>query len=373
MRVALLKMHSASKGGLEKYASRIASAFAKRGDEVFLLTTQEPETPQFGVEPVSFPVCRWPGFLRLEQFDRCVRRWLKKNPMEIVFGLERNREQTHLRAGGGVHAAYLCSRIESEGLFKYALCQINPQHRKLLELEKTAIHHPGLKKVFVNSRMVRDEWLQYYGVDPKKIEVIHNGVEWKELEERYRVWPQQRDSFLAAHGLDKETFHLLFIGNGYRRKGLWPLLLALAKWRFKDFHLSVIGKEKQSGRYQEMAKRLGLERRVRFFGPQKEIIPFYQMADVLAVPSFYDPFANVTIEALSFGLFVISSKTNGGSEILTEKTGCILERIEPDAILSALERALTSRKTAQIAEAIRASVSHLDFPVQLEKMIDACT
>ena len=47
--------------------------------------------------------------------------------------------------------------------------------------------------------------------------------------------------------------------------------------------------------------------------------PFYQMADALVIPSFYDPFANVTVEALAMGLFVLSSKHNGGPEILTKK------------------------------------------------------
>ena len=67
---------------------------------------------------------------------------------------------------------------------------------------------------------------------------------------------------------------------------------------------------------QALAAKLNIQRRVTFFGPQKEIRPFYQFADALVIPSFYDPFANVTVEALAMGLFVVSSKSNGGHEIL---------------------------------------------------------
>ena len=67
---------------------------------------------------------------------------------DIVFGMERNRFQTHIRAGNGVHAAFLKSRLASEGVLKYGMCLINPLHRKILELEKEGFENPKLKKIF---------------------------------------------------------------------------------------------------------------------------------------------------------------------------------------------------------------------------------
>jgi len=373
MRVALLKMQSKSQGGLEKYANRIASAFAKKGADVALLTTQKPEGRSPGIETHSFPICRWPGFLKLEQFDRCAERWLNKNPVDIVFGMERNRMQTHIRSGNGVHAAYLKSRLVSEGRFKYGMCLINPLHRKILELEKAAFEYPGLKKIFVNSRMVQQELIEHYAVDPSKIEVIHNGVEWKEHEAPFSCWQNEKKRTLERFSLDADSLQLLFIGHGYRRKGLDPLLIALSLWKHRDFHLSVIGKDKDIDRYHATTERLGLKGRIRYFGPQHEIVPFYQMADALVIPSFYDPFANVTLEALSFGLFVISSKTNGGHEILTEQNGAVIENLaSPESITAALDRCLGCRKTSESANRIRSSAARLDFSNQLSKLIDAC-
>lgn len=373
MRVALLKMEAKSRGGLEKYANRIASGFAQKGADVSLLTTGVGENRSAGIDSCSFPICRWPGFLRLEQYDRCIRRWLKKNPVDLIFGMERTRIQTHIRAGNGVHAAYLNSRLASEGRLKYAMCSINPLHRKILEMEKAAFESQGLKKIFVNSRMVQNELLKYYAVHPSKIEIIHNGVEWKEHEVPFAVWEKEKAAACQTHGLDPSALHLLFIGNGYRRKGLDELLFALSLWKFRNFHLSVVGKDKKLDAYQEKAARLGLKNRVRFFGVRQEILPFYQMADALVIPSFYDPFANVTLEALSFGLFVVSSKTNGGHEILTNQNGAIIENLlSPESILSSLDLCLGARKTAKSAKEIRDSISHLDFSNQLVKLIDAC-
>ena len=373
MRVALLKMEAKSQGGLEKYAGRIVSAFAKKGADISILTTQTSDRFSPKIAYHSFPISRWPGFIRLEQFDRCVGRWLKEHPVDIVFGMERNRIQTHIRAGNGVHAAYLKSRLVSEGLLKYGMCLINPLHRKILELEKAAFEFPGLKKIFVNSRMVQSELLDHYNVDPSKISVVHNGVEWQDQEAAFSIWQHGKKEALDRFGIDSNALHLLFIGHGYRRKGLDQLLKALSIWKFKDFHLSIIGKDKQINRYRTDVERLGLKDRVRFFGPQKEVVPFYQLADALIIPSFYDPFANVTLEALSFGLFVVSSKSNGGHEILTEENGAIIENLaSPESIAAALDRCLICRKTPESATRIRTSVSHLDFSNQISKLIDAC-
>ncbi len=64
--------------------------------------------------------------------------------------------------------------------------------------------------------------------------------------------------------------------------------------------------------------------------------PFYQLADALAIPSFYDPFANVTVEALAMGLFVVSSRSNGGFEILDPSKGIIIENLSESRFGSGL-------------------------------------
>ena len=156
------------------------------------------------------------------------------------------------------------------------------------------------------------------------------------------------------------------------RKGLDVLLNALASLSRRDFQLSIVGKENKVEFYKERAAQLGLQNKVCFFGPQPHIRPFYQMADALVIPSFYDPFANVTIEALAMGLFVVSSKTNGGHEILTDHNGAIIENLlDSDAIKAALERAMLHRKTRGSATRIRQSAAPFDFSFQLQKLIEA--
>lgn len=372
--VAVLKSRIDAKGGLEKYTRRVVSAFLETGAQVSLLTTEAPPqniSPLFSIH--SCETSSWFPSLRIEQFDRFVKKWLKTHPADLIFGMDRNRMQTHIRAGNGVHAAYLESRQLVEGRMKQVFCSFNPMHRKILEIEKEAFEHPLLQKLFVNSHWVKGQILSRFKTDPNKIVVVHNGVEWSEMEPDFADWENARKGLFQKWGLDPNRFQLLFIGNGYLRKGLDPLLEALARRKCRDVQLSVVGKEKRIDAYQKKCSLRGLQDTVKFFGPQKEIRPFYQMADCLAIPSFYDPFANVTVEALAMGLHVVSSKWNGGCEILTKENGTVIENLlQPEAVDSALKSALQHPKTKASSQQIRNSVEPLDFSRQLKTLIRGC-
>lgn len=371
-RVVLLKSRSNNHGGLEKYASRIAKAFLEKGAKVSILTTGEAldqsEIPVFATKTIP-----WPAFLRMEQFDFFVRKWLKKNPADLIFGMDRNRDQTHIRAGNGVHAAYLKSRFQTDSLFKACICHLNPLHRKILELEEAAFENPQLQKLFTNSEMVKKQILEHYRVDESKIQVIHNGVEWHEMQSDFLDWKMRKEEGLKKFGLNPSDFHFLFIGNGYSRKGLDRLLIALSQLKERSFHLSVIGKDNKIDLYKAKAIQLGLKDKVHFFGPSQEIRLFYQLADCLVIPSFYDPFANVTIEALAMGLFVLSSKHNGGSEILSADNGAVIENLQDlDSLVSSLQIAMQRPKNEKSGALIRQSVKRLDFSNQLKILMEAC-
>lgn len=311
MRVAIIKSPVQQPGGLEKVAQRITDGFRARGAQI------------------------------VQTMDA-----------DIVFAMDRSPFQTHLRAGNGSHWAYLQSRKLSEGWLKYWSCLINPRHRKILALERKAFEDPTLKKLFVNSHMVERQILERYHVDPKKVVVVHNGVEWSELEAKGKTGP----------------FTFLFIGHGFTRKGLRPLLEGMRLLNNPP-QLLVIGKDKHEAKFRALARGLPVE----FLGAQANVRPFYSQADALVIPSFYDPFANVTVEALAQGLFVVSSKFNGGSEVLTRENGTVIQDLlSPPSIKQALEIAMQHPKTQVSAAHIRESVKHLDYSIQLKTLLDAC-
>lgn len=366
--VTVIKANLDQKGGLEKYTWELVKDICILGTPVTLLTTGHFTAPFSHplLRVVCFSIAHSLSFVQLLHFDRKCLHFLKNNPSPVVLGLDRTRRQTHIRAGNGVHAAYLKHRVKEEGKFKALSFHFNPLHRALLRIEKQSFEDPHLKTLFTNSHMVRQEILAHYDVCPDKIAVVHNGVEWHAMQVAFDNWQDRKPHVLKKYGLDPSCFQFLFIGHNYKRKGLDKLLLALSRLKDVSFQLSVIGKEKDLDYFQQKAHALHLSKQVFFFGPSKDILSFYQLADALVIPSLYDPFANVTVEALAMGLFVISSRTNGGSEVLSNRSGTVIEDLDDSISFAAsLQKALAFPKTKNQSLFIRSSVQQLDFSNQL--------
>jgi UDP-glucose:(heptosyl)LPS alpha-1,3-glucosyltransferase len=101
--------------------------------------------------------------------------------------------------------------------------------------------------------------------------------------------------------------------------------LAIVKNEGHACTLRVIGRDKPNS-YEEQARRLGINDRITFEGPTSKIQDAYRSADLFVFPSLYDPFANVVLESLACGLPVITTTTNGSSEVISEKQeGYVIE------------------------------------------------
>lgn len=358
--IVLLKAGSSKKGGLERYVDRLIAGFLKRNTKVTLLTSGCVQQED-GYEKISLCPQYSLSYLHLLRFDKACNEWIKKNGASTVFGLDRNSFQTHYRAGNGVHAAYLQQRSSDEGFFKSLTFKLNPLHKAILSLERKTYENPSIKKIYTNSQMVKDEILSNYRADPQKIHVVHNGVEFDECENAFNASPKDRCT----------THQFLFIGYGWHRKGLAHLLQALSLLKQESFHLTIIGSDHNSTYFESLTDTLGLRKKVSFLGAKPSVLPFLQQADTLVVPSTYDPFANVTLEALAMGVFVVSSKFNGAHELLNKENGTIIQDLyDPHNFANHLKVALNRPKTSNSATLIRNSVKQYSVENQLSKIID---
>ena len=112
-------------------------------------------------------------------------------------------------------------------------------------------------------------------------------------------------------------------------RGLAPLLHAIA--RLKNPHLqllAVVGRSRPES-YQGKIKRLGLQDHVRFLGPKKDLAPYYAAADALALPTQYEAWGLVIVEALACGTRVLTSRLAGAAVTVREgETGELLDTPE---------------------------------------------
>jgi UDP-glucose:(heptosyl)LPS alpha-1,3-glucosyltransferase len=263
--------------------------------------------------------------------------------------------QDVLRSGGGSHRAFLQTLAEAGGLRRRVWQNLSPYHRSLLALERRQFHPGHYASILAVSREVKRELVRTYAVPEEKIVVIYNGVDQHRFQPAWRR--DGRETLRKKWGIPLEAPLVLFIGNGFRRKGLDRLLKACVLPRMKDSYLLVVGDDAQRGRYRSLAQDR-TNGKVVFAGRQADVEAFYGAADIVALPALQEAFGNVVLEALASGLPVVLSKTVGASEILTGglADGIVAEPDDPGKLaaklLAMLER---SRNTEFRLEAKRLS------------------
>jgi len=202
-------------------------------------------------------------------------------------------------------------------------------YRLIMALENRIYRNPKVSLAAVSQLTAREITTHFARPD---VTVIPNSVDLSRfnLPERLRRRPQARQ----ALQLPELEFVLVIVGNDYKKKGLTPLLNAVAPLRHLPLRILVVGRDSRSP-FLEPIRRLGLEGRVQFPEPSPDVMQFYAASDVYAGPSLHDSFALPPIEAMASGLPVITSATNGGSQIITDGfDGFVLQDAEDNESLS---------------------------------------
>jgi UDP-glucose:(heptosyl)LPS alpha-1,3-glucosyltransferase len=371
MRIAIIKSNFTPYGGAEKYTLKLIDAFIKNNVAVDVITSTHSDwsSTSLNFRQIVLNQFRYNNLLRLLTFNASVKQYLKKEPYDCILGMECTGYETHLRAGGGCHSAWIQRRCVESSWLKCLSFKINPFHKAMIAMEKHAFLSNKLKRIICNSHLVEREMAYFYPQVKDKLTVVHNGVEWNEFSEVFETGLNKRNDILQNLHLNPDRFFFLFVGSGYERKGLAKAIMALPLLP-EHTELIVAGKDKQQNRYQALCKNLGLAERVHFFGPQENIIPFLQVSDAFVLPTIYDPFSNASLEALAMGLYTITSDANGCAEVINDRAGFIIRNLKDiDSVAAAMKKALGNHLSKK---EIRNSIRYLDFEAQLKKIVHVC-
>lgn len=373
MSVAVIKSNYMHYGGGEKYAYHVVHAFAARGLATDVLTAEKgPWVEGEGIHRVLIPMFPTNNFLRLVSFNRGVQRYLERriSDYDCVLGMDRTVLQTHLRAGGGSHRGWLERRRRVSSAVRNASFSLNPFHRYMLRIEERSIRSPYLRRLICISNLVREDFLNFYDFDARRIAVIHNGVEWESLAVPFREALTAKDAIRSELGMQGDRFYFLYVGSGFERKGVRYIIRAL-RGMPAESALIVIGKDRNIGAYRAFAEREGVADRVQFLGPRKRdsVIRYLQASDAFVLPSLYEPFGSAALEALAMGLFTITSASTGCSEVLKEGCGTVVaDPSNTDELSVALRTAMRHYDRTRI----RDSVQPMSFHHKLRELIDLC-
>lgn len=333
MRIALItKRLSESLGGAERVSASLARALRNSGHEVHIVTGSADQPPE-GVFVHEIDTGRWLSPWRLLSFQRKAGKLVRQLRTDIVYSLCQVYPVDIYRVGDGIHIHWM-KLLHPDSLRRGLTYATSLVHLVMVWLERQIFSRGNCKFFITNSRLVRDQVMDYYQVPENRIRVIYNGVDHGVFNPDVRKHRQKMRGDL--HFRDEDLV-LLFVANNWERKGLATIIRAMARNSGGESKLVVVGRGKRSG-YDRLIDECGLGRdRFRFIGRSKDVEQWYGMADVFILPTHYEPFSNVCLEAMACGLPVITTRGNGASELIhEEENGFILDQWTDEVRLAEL-------------------------------------
>ncbi|HUA00438.1 MAG TPA: glycosyltransferase family 4 protein [Candidatus Aquilonibacter sp.] len=244
--------------------------------------------------------------------------------VHIVFGEFLRRVQGQLRLGG--NSIRFWPRLLHRRLY----------YRLIIWLERIAYTNPNTILILIAQKTAED-LKRLYGRTSDCI-VLYLGLDLVTYNPARRA--ALREGARRQLELPEGRFALLLVGNDWHKKGIRVLLEAMATLTALPIDLLVAGSEDPAD-FETMVREKGLEQRVRFLPPRKDVEFYYAAADAYVGPSLEDTFALPPAESMACGLPVIVSRENGTFEIITNSVdGLILDDPTDATRLAALIRQL---------------------------------
>ena len=195
-----------------------------------------------------------------------------------------------------------------------------------------------VRRLVVPSNGLARELVKAYPFTASKIQLLPNSADYHRLSNPGPAF--DRDRFRADLGFLPSDVVLVFIALGqFERKGLPELLEGLALVAQSQVKLLVVGGSSHwIQHYTARAEQLGLQHRVRFVGMQRDVAPFLWAADVFTLPSLYEVFPLVAIEAAAAGRAMLITRLNGVEDYIEDgRSGIYVERT-PASISAAIHQ-----------------------------------
>ena len=207
------------------------------------------------------------------------------------------------------------------------------------------------------SQAMREDVITQLGADPDRVVVLPNGID----ETVWRTEDSQRRRARVRWGGTGPL--LMFTGRLEVEKGIYTMLDALPTIlnNFPDARLVVAGQGGQGGQFDADIAERGLSPAVIRAGwlSEEELKALIAAADVALVPSIYEPFGLVALEAMALGTPVVAARTGGLADIVDNgRTGLTFTPGDPGELASAVAETLSDPRAA----AARADLARAELP-----------
>jgi len=358
VRIALVAHHVRPGGGQDRYLLELARHLSHR-HEVHLIAIGAEGCGGLNIAVHRVPVRERPVLWAAPRFARQAGAIARQLGCDITHGVGGALPGANVVTAQYVHAAWREAaerfRVRESTWLRRAY-----QKRVMRQSEHydaLAYGTPALKHVIAVSRRTGGELQRFHNLQPARITVIPNGVDPVLFDPT--AYPEARDSLRRSLNLPAETRIALLIGT-YARKGLETAIGALAKVP-DDVHLAVAGAgddELAEG----WARAAGVADRLHLLGVRSDPERLYAAADVFVLPTRYEPFGMVIVEAMASCLPVVVTGTAGAAELITNgENGFLVGQADDAEGFAAGIRAALETGTF-VGKAARATALSVSWP-----------
>lgn len=233
-----------------------------------------------------------------------------------TWALRRHRDAVVLSHGDSlagdvlvVHAVNAAS-IDAKRRAGSRKWMLNPMHMWAAGRDRYMVGGLRYRHFVAVSLRAGQELRDYYGVPDERITVIPNGIDLL----RFKPDPVARDRIRDEFRISDDAQVLLFVGHEFDRKGLAHAVAALEKLP-DNVRLLVVGSDSKVP-YQRLLK--GNPDRLIFAGERLDMPAFFAAADAFVLPSQYETFALVGMEAMACGVPVFATRVGGIEDYLRD-------------------------------------------------------
>jgi UDP-glucose:(heptosyl)LPS alpha-1,3-glucosyltransferase len=362
MRIALVRrVCSLKKAGAERYCINLMRQLKSKGHDVTIVGESMDESLKSEAAHLRVPVVRWTSWTKNSSLARNAHKVFENQGFDIVHGLSRVYGLDTYRLTDPLQTHWL--NVFYRGPWTQALQRLNPRHRTILGIEKQLFGPQGPRRIIVQSKLDERLLQEYFGIDPARIRRVSNGVDTKVFHPDFQ---HEREFVRDEWKIPHDAPLLTFASMDFRRKGLASLLTAISRAKTSGLWLMVIG-DGDIARFKTMAQQLGLGDRLVFTGRQQQIARLYAASDLFVLPTIYEPFPNVNLEAMACGVPVLTTSTAGGADVIEpaingyvvsspDEIDCLADRIDFHfgrgttqlKLMSAAARSTAQRHTPEV-------------------------
>jgi D-inositol-3-phosphate glycosyltransferase len=361
-------------GGMSVYVREVSRLLGAAGHDIDIFThtgcgmqpvSLDPRVRLIALDAASGPIAKEQLINHLPRLFESLERFRQEE------GLDYDLIHSHYWLSGVV-GAMAQARWRCPHLTMFHTLGIIKNHTGSGENEsaRRIAHERWLAKVadhiVVPARSEHSNLTRHYHAPGERLGIIPCGVDLEQFRREDRAAARRR------LGIPEQADVMLYVGRFAPLKGIDRLIgaLALLRDRFPDLQLLVVGGDGDTAASTRALKRLAVELavsdKVIFKGrvEQSALPPYYNAADLLALPSHYESFGLVVLEALACGTPVAGTAVGAVASIVTEGVnGSIIASPEINDVADGIARIVAlPREERPGGDAVRATVADYGWP-----------